>query len=162
MSANTLNYFSAQVQAPAIFFQRLDNSNAVTAVMKTIRHEIVQHTFAKMPERCVTKVVAHADSLDQVLVQIERTRNRAAYLCDLKRVGQARYEVIADRRYKHLALVLQASERVRVNNPITVTLEGRTDGTWFFSDRPACRVRRTDSEGRKSFLSGLKSLAYAV
>jgi len=34
--------------------------------------------------------------------------------------------------------VLQASERVRVNDPITITLEGRPDGTWFFRDCPAC------------------------
>jgi hypothetical protein len=106
--------------------------------MKTIRHEVVQHTFTNMPKRRVTKIVSHADSLDQVLVQIERTRNRAAYLCDLKRVGQTRYKVVADRRYEHLALVLQASERVRVNDPITITLEGRPDGTWFFRDCPAC------------------------
>jgi hypothetical protein len=134
----------------------------VTAVMESARHELVQDAFAEMPKWRVTKVVTHADGLYKVLVKVQGACDRAANLGDLKRMCKPRHIVIAYRRYKNLALVLHAPERVRVNDPITVALERRPDRALFFGDCASRGVRRADGERRKRTLALLKPLSYPV
>ena len=73
----------------------------------------------------MAKVVAQADRLDEILVEAQRSRHRARDLRDLQRVGQPRPVVVALGRHEHLGLVLEPPERLGVDDPIAVALEGR-------------------------------------
>ena len=89
----------------------------------------------------------------------------AATIDDLRyfqRVSQTGDVVITNRRDEHLALVLKSSERVRVDDPVTVTLERRADGAWIFRCCTALGVRRTDGKRRERLLPGLQPFSYPV
>ena len=76
-----------------------------------------------MAEGRVPDVVAHGHRLDEVLVQPERARHRAADLRDLEGVREARAVVVADRREEHLCLVLEPAERLAVDDAVAVDRE---------------------------------------
>ena len=80
-----------------------------------------------MAERRVAEIVAERDGLGQLLVQVQHLRDRARDLRDLERVRQPRAVVIARRREEHLRLVLEAAERLGVDDAIAIALERRAD-----------------------------------
>src|SRR5829696_3590137 len=82
----------------------------------------VQHLLAGMPEGWVAEVVAESDRLCQVLVQPERARHAPGDAAGLERVREPGAVVVALRRDEDLRLVLQAPERLRVHDPVTVAL----------------------------------------
>ena len=85
----------------------------------------VQRRLADVAERRVAEVVAQPDRLGQVLVEAQRPRHGPRDLRDLERVGEPRAVVIALGRDEHLRLVLEAPERLGVDDPVAVALEGR-------------------------------------
>src|ERR1051325_3118809 len=86
-------------------------------------------------------VVAESDRLDEILVQSQRARDAAGDRGRLERVRHARAVVIAARVDEHLRLALQPSERLRMEDAVTVSLEGRAQAALVLgSDAPACLV----------------------
>ena len=85
----------------------------------------VQHRLAGMAERRVAEVMAQADRLGEVLVQPQRAGDVARDPARLERVREPRPVVVALRRDEDLRLVLQPPERLRVDDPVAVALEGR-------------------------------------
>ena len=81
-----------------------------------------------MAERRVAEVVPERDRLGEVLVEAQRSRDRARDLRDLEGVREARAVVVAFRRKKHLRLVREAPERLAVDDPVAVALEVRAVG----------------------------------
>jgi hypothetical protein len=70
----------------------------------------------------VAQVVSQGDRFDQVFIQAQGTRNRAAQLCDLQRVRHAGAKQIALVVQENLGFVDQSSESGRVDDAIAVTL----------------------------------------
>ena len=91
--------------------------------------------------------MAQRDRLGQRLVQAERRGQRARDLRDLQRVRQARDEVVALGVDEDLRLVLQAAERLGVEDPVTVTLEGGPELVRWLGLDPA--TRRLGAHGRR-------------
>ena len=85
----------------------------------------VERLLADVAERRVAEVVAEPDRLGQVLVQPERAGHRARDPAGLERVGEPGPVVVALGRDEHLGLVLEAPERLRVDDPVAVALERR-------------------------------------
>ena len=73
----------------------------------------------------MTEVVAEPDRLGEVLVERECPRDGARDPGHLERVRQPRSVVVALRRDEHLGLVLEAPERLAMDDPIAVALERR-------------------------------------
>src|SRR5437773_10744336 len=80
----------------------------------------------------MTNVVAHGHRLVEVFVETEAARHRAADLRDLERVRQARAVVVADRSEEDLGLVLEAPERLAVNDAVAVDRERSSRWGWLF------------------------------
>src|SRR5919112_973460 len=86
-------------------------------------HAAVEHRLARVPEGWVAEVVPEPDRLREVLVQAERPRHGARDAARLERVREPGAVVVALRGDEHLSLVLEAPERLRVDDPVTVALE---------------------------------------
>ena len=84
----------------------------------------IEGVLADVPERRVAEVVTEPDGLHQVLVQGQR-RATVANLGDLERVREPRAVVIAAWSHEHLGLVLQASKRLAVDDPVAISLKRR-------------------------------------
>ncbi len=94
--------------------------------------ELVQHGFADVPERGMAEVVAQGDGLGQVLVQVQGAGDGAGDLAQFQGVGQARAVMVAFGRDEHLGLVLQAAERLGVQDAVAIALERRAHRRRFF------------------------------
>ena len=108
-----------------------------------------------MPERRVPDVVAQRDRLGQRLVERERRSQRARDLRDLQRVGQARDEVVALGVEEDLRLVLEAAERLGMEDAIPVAFEGRAKRVRLLRPRAAPTCRRARRRRREALLLGL-------
>ena len=84
----------------------------------------VEHRLAGVAEGRVAEVVAEPDRLGEVLVQPQRARHGARDPARLERVREPGAVVVALRRDEHLGLVLQPPERLGVDDPVAVALEG--------------------------------------
>jgi len=96
--------------------------------MKAAGQHLVENAFANVTERGVPEVMSESDRLHQVFVKVQPAGDSPTNLRHLDNVCQPRREVISNRCNEHLALVLQAAERVRVDNPVAIPLKGRTHG----------------------------------
>ncbi len=118
-----------QVEALTVALERVDDAQRVLVVLEAksepLAQAAVERLLADVAERRVPEVVAKPDRLDQVLVEPQRAGNRARDLRDLERVGQPRAVVVAARRDEHLRLVLEASERLAVHDPVAIALKRR-------------------------------------
>ena len=70
----------------------------------------VKRALAGMAERRMAEVVGERQRLGEILVEAERTRQRARHLRDLERVGQPGAVMVAFVKHKDLGLVLKPSE----------------------------------------------------
>ncbi len=102
----------------------------------------VERVLARVPERRMSGVVAEADRLDEVFVEPQRARDDARDRRGLERVRDARAVVVARRVDEDLRLALEAAERLRVDDPVAVALEGRPDRR-FLLRLAAARASRT-------------------
>ena len=120
-----------QVQPRAVALQMLHDAQGVLvvaevkALAEALAQARVEHLLADVRKRWVTEVVAQPDRLRQVLVQPQRARHGARDRGHLERVREPGTEVIALRRHEHLRLMHEPPERLAVNDPVAVTLEGR-------------------------------------
>src|SRR4051812_32807090 len=96
-----------------------------------------------MPEGRVTHVMAQGNRLRERFVQAERRGEGARDLGDLKRVRQARQEVVAVGVYEDLRLVFEPPERFRVQDPIAVSFERRPELVGWLWPLPSATVLRS-------------------
>jgi hypothetical protein len=90
--------------------------------------ELGDDLFPHMAERGVAKVVAKADRLDQILVELEGASDGSRYLRDLESVGQADPVMVALGGQEDLGLVSEPTERLAMDYPVPVPTEGCSDG----------------------------------
>ena len=130
----------AEVQPDPIALEHLDDPQRLLVVTKAAVEALtkagVDDRLADMAERRVAEIVSEPDRLDEILVEGERTRDRARDLRDLERMGHARAVVVALGRHEDLRLVLEAPERLAVHDAVAVALQrgaqravGLLDGT---------------------------------
>ena len=86
---------------------------------------LVEGLLAGVAERRVAEVVAERDRLGQVLVQPQRPGDGARDPGGLERVREPRAVVVALRVDEDLGLVLEAPERLAVDDAVAVALERR-------------------------------------
>ena len=125
-----------------------------------------------MAERRVAQVVAERDRLGQLLVQAQHLGDGPRDLRHLEGVGQPRAVVVAGRREEDLRLVLQAPERLAVDDAVAVALERRANRVVALPDarrpwlvgalgrlrrqRPRARGARADSRMSRQGRPGRK------
>ena len=107
----------------------------------------VESVLADVAEGRVPEVVAEADRLREVLVEAERAGDGPRDLRDLERVRQPRAEVVALGGDEHLRLVLQATERAAVDDPVAVALERRAQPAVRPPAPPGARDRSGSASG---------------
>ena len=128
-------HLGREVEAPSPVLDALHHAQAllVVAVERlglgagrvdalVAREAAGQRALARVAERGVAQVVPERDGLGQILVEAERPRDGARDLRHLERVREARAEVVALGRQKHLRLVRQAAKRLRVQDLVAVAL----------------------------------------
>src|SRR5437867_7303359 len=94
-----------------------------------------------MTEGRVAEIVSQGDRLGQLLVEAQDFRNRTGDLRHFERMRQACSIVIAGRREEHLRLVLQAAERLAMDDAVAVALKRGTDVVFRLRPEAAARVR---------------------
>ena len=116
---------------------------------EALRERGVERLLACVPERRVARVVAEADRLDEILVQPERAGDDAGDPGRLEGVGHPGAVVVAGGVDEDLRLALQAPERLGVDDPVAVALEGRAHVGLLFGPEPAARLVRAHRERRE-------------
>ena len=97
----------AEVQAPPLALEPVDDAQALLIVAKARALEDgVQRALSGVAEGRVAEIVAEGDRLGEILVEHERTADRAGEARDLERVRQARAVMIALRLEEDLRFVL--------------------------------------------------------
>src|SRR5439155_20712619 len=106
----------------------------------------VEGLFSGVTEGRVPHVMAEADRLDQVLVQLQSPSDPACYGRGLERVGHARPVVVASGIDEDLRLALQAAKRLGVEDPVAVALEGRAKSAVVLVPQPAASLVRANGQ----------------
>src|SRR5262249_44223109 len=111
-------------EARVPFLELVDDAQRLEIVLEAaeLAHAIVERVLARVTERRMSQVVGEADRLDEILVQLERARDRARDLRDLERVREPRAIQIALVVHEHLRLVDEPAERGCVDHAIAVAL----------------------------------------
>ena len=123
------------------------------------RMQLVELVLADVAERRVAQIVAKGNRLCQVLVQVERPRDGARDLRDLEGMRQPSDVVVAGRRNEHLCLVLQASERLGVDDAVAVPLELGPKMGGLLRRLAATTLPGPGGISRKGFLPLLQTMA---
>ena len=113
-------------------------------------HQRIDHAFAGVTERRVPEVVPQRDRFGQLLVQAQDLGNGARDLRHLERVRESRPIMVARRRKEDLGLVLQAAERLAVDDSIAVALKCRADVVFRLGPEPAARLGAFRRLGRQN------------
>jgi len=87
----------------------------------------VERLLARVPEGRMPEIVAETDRLGQILVQPQRPGDAAGDAGRLQRVREPRAVMVAARIDEDLRLVLKATERLRVDNPVAIPLKRRSE-----------------------------------
>ncbi len=126
----------------------VDHAQALQVVLEALAgrvvlaQRLVQRILSGVAERRVAEIVRERDRLDQVLVQPEPARDRAADLRHLERMRQPGAEQVALVVQEHLGLVDQAPEGGAVDDAVPVALEGVARLAARLGDAPATARRR--------------------
>ena len=133
-------HFPRQVQPAPVVLEHVDDAQALLVVVEPARHQVAQHALAGVAERRVAQVVPERDRFGQLLVQVQHLGDGPRDLRHLERVRQPRAVVIAGRREEDLRLVLQAAERLAVDDPVAVALKRRADVVFRLGTLASARV----------------------
>src|SRR5262249_6730519 len=141
-----------QVQPAPSALDDVDDAKGVLVVAKpspeSTVERLVERLLTSMAERRVADVVPEPDRLAEILVQPERTRDRAGDRGRLQRVGETR-SVVVRGIDEDLGLVLETPERLGVNDAIPVSLERRAQAARLVGVLPAARLVRANRERRE-------------
>ena len=88
------------------------------------REAFVERALAGMAERRMAEIVGQRQRLGQILVEAERTGQRAGDLRHFERVGEPGAVMVALVEHEHLGLVLEPAEGGRVDDAVAVAAEG--------------------------------------
>src|SRR6185295_9303925 len=100
----------------------------------------------------VARVVPEPDRLDEILVESKGARDDARDRRRLERVGHPSPVVVAVRIDEDLRLSLQPAERLRVDEPVAVSLERRPHGARLLVALPTARLVGAHGERRQGDL----------
>src|SRR5207249_1529743 len=135
-----------EVEAAPVALEGIDDAKRVLVVAKAavgaLAQNAVERLLPDVAERRVAEVVAEPDRLGQILVERESPRHRPRDARSLDRVREPGAVVIALRRDEYLRLVLQPAKGLRVDDPVAVALEGRSQGAVRLRLAAAGRVGR--------------------
>ncbi len=123
-----------------------------------LAHGGVEGLLAGVAERWVAEIVADPDRLGQVLVQPQRPRHGAGDPAGLQGMGEAGAVMVALRRDEDLRLVLEAAERLGVDDAVAVALERRPQGAVRLGDRALRRIGTGRVLGEELLLPGLDAV----
>ena len=135
-----------EVQARPAPLEDVDDAQRVLEVPEAVGPEAlaqaaVEHGLADVAEGRVAEVVPQPDRLGEVLVEAQRPGHGPRDLGDLERVGQPRAVVVALGRDEDLGLVLEAAERLGVDDPVAVALQRRAHAAVLLGHAPPRRPR---------------------
>ena len=138
-------HLRGQVQPLSVLFEHVDDPEGVLVVAEPAPESLlelpVERRLACVPERRVTEIVAEPDRLDEIFVQAERAGDAPGDAGRLDRVRDPGAEVVAAGVDEDLRLVPEPAERLRVHDPVPVTLERRPQPARFLFAQPsACLV----------------------
>ena len=114
---------------------------------------VVERPLAGMTERRMAEIVRQRQRLGEVLVEAECASKRAGDLRDFERVGEPGPVMIALVEHEHLRLVLEATERGRVDDAVAVAAKGAAAFAGRLRMKPSAalawvaRVGRTAGRG---------------
>ncbi len=97
----------------------------------------VKRVFSGMAERRMPQIVRQRDRFRQVLVQVQGLGDRPGNLRNFQGMGEPGPVVVASRRQKHLGFMLEAPERLRMDNPIAIVLKGGPERAFRLRSRSA-------------------------
>src|SRR5579875_214759 len=100
-----------------------------------------------MAERRMAEVVGEGQCFGQILVEPERTGDRAADLGNLEAVGKSGAEEVTLVVDEYLSLILQLAESRAVDDAVAVALPRRSRRTFRFRVKPPTRSDRADRPG---------------
>ena len=121
-------------------------------------HHRVQRAFSGVSERRMANIVGQSQGFGEILVQAERAGGRAGDLGDLKGMRKTGPVMIALMGDEDLGLLLEATEGVRVNNPVPVALKIRPGTAWRLGMEPPPGRVRVAGVGRPA--RGLMTIAH--
>jgi hypothetical protein len=116
------------------------------AAAEALAQAVVELLLPRVAEGRVAGVVAEPDRLGQVLVQPQGPCDDARDPGRLERMGHARAVVVAGGVDEDLRFPLQPPERLRVENPVAVALEGRPQEAFLLLAQAAPGLVRADGE----------------
>lgn len=121
---------------------RQDPQGLGVVIKPAIRgHDRIEGVFSGMAEGRMADIVGEGERFSEILVQPEGAGGRAGDLGDLKGMSEAGPVVIAFMGDEDLGLLLEATERVGMNDPVPVALKIGPGTTWGFGmEAPAGRV----------------------
>src|SRR5690606_8911062 len=125
----------------AAVLDHVDDAQALLVVAEAARGQAIEHALTGVAEWRMAQVMAEGDRLGQFLVQSQHLGDAARNLRHLERVRQSRAVVVAGGREKDLRLVLEASKRLRMNDPVAVALEDGPDRIEGLRSQPAAARR---------------------
>lgn len=112
---------------------RQDPQGLGVVIKPAIRgHDRIEGVFSGMAEGRMADIVGEGERFSEILVQPEGAGGRAGDLGDLKGMSEAGPVVIAFMGDEDLGLLLEATERVGVNDPVPVALKIGPGTTWGF------------------------------
>jgi len=103
-------------------------------------HEAIEFALAGMAEGRVAEIMGKRQGLGQILIEPERSCDRARHLGDLKRMAEPRPVVIAIVVNEYLGFVLQPAEGRGVNDAVAIASEGAAWRTFGLGHQPATAV----------------------
>ena len=116
-----------EIEATTLLLDHVNHAKALDVVTETWE-DSCQRRLASVAEGRVTQIVGEPDGLGEVFVEMQSSGNSTGDLSYLKRVSQARTNVIAGRREKHLRLGLEPAKSPAMNDAITIALERSSNG----------------------------------
>jgi hypothetical protein len=123
-----------------------------------VLHAGIQRLLPGVAEWRVAQIVRQRHRLDQVLVQSQAPRDRAADLRDFDAVGEAGAEQIALVIDEDLGLVFEAAECTGMDDAVAVALEAvRWAGSYPVPPARLSRLREAKGASRSSSRSSRRS-----
>jgi hypothetical protein len=143
--------------------QRGDDVQRLSVVVEAaeLGEAAVERALAGVAERRMAEVVAERGGLCQVLVEAERTGERAGDLGDFQGVGQPGAEMIALVEDENLRLVPQPPERRGMDDAVAIATKvaaGRARGLRKAPAAAAPRIRRVARAGKRTDRHGYRSI----
>ena len=122
MPTDAVEYFDAEIESGAVFFQLFDNPQALGDMAKSSGNQSGENLFSGVPKRRVPEIVAESDRFDEVLVERQSPGDGTGDLRNFQRMGQAGPVVIPFRRQKDLGFIFEAPKRFAMQDTITINL----------------------------------------